>query len=39
MSTNYSVNKDYLLTTAKKILEFNTPTGFCFEIMDKIEEL
>ncbi len=39
MSTNYSVNKDYLLSTAKKILEFNSPTGFCFEIMDKIEEL
>ena len=38
MSVNYNINKDYLLSIAKEILEFNSPTGFCFEIMDKIEE-
>ncbi|MEG1482458.1 M42 family metallopeptidase [Clostridium sp.] len=32
------VNKDYVLNTAKEILEFNSPSGFCFEIMDLIEE-
>ena len=39
MSENYKINKEYLLSTAKGILEFNSPTGFCFEIMDKIEEI
>ena len=39
MSENYKINKEYLLSTAKSILEFNSPTGFCFEIMDKIEEI
>lgn len=34
---NYSINKEFLLNTAKEILEFHSPTGFCFEIMDKIE--
>ncbi|GAA0075663.1 M42 family metallopeptidase [Clostridium sp. CTA-5] len=33
------INKEYLLNTAKEILEFNSPTGFCFEIMDKIKEI
>ena len=32
------VNKEYLLKTAKEILSFDSPTGFCFEIMDLIEE-
>lgn len=36
---NFNINKKYLLSTAKEILEFNSPTGFCFEIMDKIEEI
>ncbi|SFU63791.1 Putative aminopeptidase FrvX [Clostridium sp. DSM 8431] len=35
---NITVNKDYLLNTAKEILEFDSPTGFCFEIMDLIEK-
>lgn len=39
MIENYKINKEYLLSTAKEILEFNSPTGFCFEIMDKIEEI
>ena len=39
MSNNLSINKEFLLKTAKDILEFNSPTGFCFEIMDKIEEI
>lgn len=36
---NYSINKEFLLKIAKEILEFHSPTGFCFEIMDKIEEI
>lgn len=31
------VNKEYVLSKAKEILEFHSPTGFCFEIMDLIE--
>ncbi|NFI95395.1 M42 family metallopeptidase [Clostridium botulinum] len=39
MSNNFSVDKEYILKTAKEILEFNSPTGFCFDIMKKIEEI
>lgn len=35
---NYGVNKDYVLKTAEEILKFNSPTGFCFEIMDVIKK-
>ena len=35
----YNVNKDYVLNTAKKILEFDSPTGFCFDIMKIIEDI
>lgn len=34
----FSINKDYVLSTAKELLEFNSPSGFCFEIMDMIED-
>lgn len=34
-----TVNKDYVLNTAKKILEFDSPTGFCFDVMKIIEEI
>jgi putative aminopeptidase FrvX len=34
-----SINKKYILDTAKEILEFHSPTGFCFEIMDKIKDI
>ena len=33
------INKKYILDTAKEILEFDSPTGFCFEIMDKIKNI
>lgn len=33
------INKNYVLNTAKEILEFHSPTGFCFEIMDKIKRI
>ena len=33
------INKEYVLNTVKKILEFNSPTGFCFEIMDYIKDI
>ena len=36
---NITVNKEYLLDTAKMILNENSHTGFCFEIMDKIEKI
>lgn len=36
---NITVNKDYVLNTAKKILEFDSPTGFCFDVMNIIEEI
>ncbi len=31
-----SINKDYVLEKAKELLEFDSPSGFCFDIMDKI---
>ncbi|MGG5461558.1 M42 family metallopeptidase [Clostridium sp. B9] len=31
------VNKEFVLNTAKDILSFHSPSGFCFEIMDEIE--
>ncbi|MGL5575037.1 MAG: M42 family metallopeptidase [Sarcina sp.] len=34
-----NINKEYLLNTAKELLEFDSPTGYCFEIMDKVEEM
>lgn len=34
-----AINKKYVLDTAKEILEFHSPTGFCFEIMDKIKNI
>lgn len=34
-----NINKNYVLDVAKEILEFDSPTGFCFEIMDKIRDI
>lgn len=31
-----AINKKYVLDTAKEILTFNSPTGFCFDIIDLI---
>jgi len=36
---NFKINKDYVLNTAKRILEFDSPTGFCFDIINIIEEI
>ena len=33
------INKEYVLKTAEEILKFNSPTGFCFDIMDKIKTI
>ncbi|NMF05639.1 M42 family metallopeptidase [Clostridium beijerinckii] len=33
------VNKEFVLDVAKEILEFDSPTGFCFEIIDKIRDI
>ena len=33
---NFKINKDYVLNTAKRILEFDSPTGFCFDIINII---
>lgn len=34
---NFTVNKEFILNKAKELLEFHSPTGFCFEIMELIE--
>ncbi|WP_035293842.1 M42 family metallopeptidase [Clostridium sp. KNHs214] len=31
-----SINKEYVLNTAKELLQFNSPSGFCFDIMKTI---
>lgn len=36
---NLDINKEYVLNIAKEILEHDSPTGFCFEIMDKIKNI
>ncbi|WP_315074921.1 M42 family metallopeptidase [uncultured Clostridium sp.] len=36
---NLDINKEYVLKTAKEILEYDSPTGFCFEIMNKIKDI
>lgn len=36
---NLEISKEYVLKVAKEILEFDSPTGFCFDIMDKIKGL
>ena len=33
-----NLNKEYLLNTAKELLEFNSPSGFCFEIISMVKE-
>ena len=33
------IDKDYLLKTAEEILKFNSPTGFCFDIIEKIRNI
>lgn len=30
------INKEYVLNTAKELLQFNSPSGFCFDIMKTI---
>ncbi|MCX0358124.1 M42 family metallopeptidase [Clostridium perfringens] len=34
-----SINKDFILDVAKEILSFHSPSGFCFEIMEKVERI
>lgn len=34
-----NIDKNYVLNTAKKILEFHSPSGFCFDIISHIESL
>ncbi|OPJ62361.1 M42 family metallopeptidase [Clostridium chromiireducens] len=34
-----SINKEFILSTAKEILEFDSPTGFCSEIIEKIRNI
>lgn len=31
------IDKEYLLKTAKNLLEFNSPSGFCFDIMKEVQ--
>lgn len=37
VSNKIKINKEFVLNTAKRILEFDSPTGFCFDIMNIIE--
>ena len=39
MSNKNNINKEFVLNKAKEILEFDSPTGFCFEIINKIEDI
>ena len=39
MSNKNNINKEFVLNIAKEILEFDSPTGFCFEIINKIEDI
>lgn len=39
MGNKYNLDKDLILKTAKEILECDSPTGFCFEIINKIEKI
>lgn len=32
------INREYVLNTAKELLEFNSPSGFCFDIMEIIKQ-
>ena len=34
-----SISKDFILDVAKEILSFHSPSGFCFEIMEKVERI
>lgn len=34
---NLPINKAYILETAKELLEFHSPTGFCFDIIELIK--
>lgn len=34
-----NVNKKFILDVARDILSFHSPSGFCFEIMDKVKEI
>lgn len=34
-----SVNKEYLLDTAKKILSIDSPSGFCYDVVEAIGEM
>lgn len=34
-----NINKEYVLNTAKEILKCNSPSGFCFEVMEKVRNI
>ncbi|MGL5152865.1 MAG: M42 family metallopeptidase, partial [Clostridium sp.] len=34
-----NINREFILNAAKEILEFDSPTGFCGDIIDKIEDM
>lgn len=33
-----AINREYVLNAAKELLEFHSPSGFCFEIMERIRK-
>ena len=38
VNMNISVNQEYVLNMAKKILGYDSPSGFCYEVMKAIQE-
>jgi len=34
-----TVNKEKVLNTAKEILLIDSPSGFCYDVMDKIQSM
>lgn len=39
MGNKFNLNKEFILKTAEEILKFDSPTGFCFEIINRIESI
>lgn len=39
MQPEININKNFILDTAKKLLEKDSPSGFCYEIMEDIKDL
>ena len=36
---NININRDYVLNTAQDILKCNSPSGYCYEVMEKVKNI